>query len=184
MPQAFLTSNKQDYATPWPLIEALEKELGRRFTLDVCATENSAKAPKFYTGGINAFTQPWAMHAGDGLAFCNPPYVDGWPLKFLVYAEVEANLRGLTTVFLLPANKVDQHWWHYRVMPYHSIWTVLGRVNFLDPETGLVPKIWKEADDPIGGTGKWIKQSNPQASKIVIVGPGFGPCLPRSFVWK
>lgn len=200
MPAAFLSSNKQDYATPWGLVEALEKELCRRFALDVCASVKSAKAPKFYTEEMDAFKQDWSADAyvayEKTAAWCNPPYIDGWPGKFLSYARVAAEGYGLTTVFLLPANKTDQPWWHNLVIPFHAVWDVKGRVDFLDPETGEVPKVWKlhkkitvDAElipetegDPV--YGRWVKQSNPQASKIVIVGPDFPPCLPRSFIWK
>lgn len=198
MPAAFLSSNKQDYATPWALVEALEKELGRRFTLDVCASEKSAKALKYYTEEMDAFKQDWSADAYQAYektaAWCNPPYIDGWPGKFLSYARVAAEGYGLTTVFLLPANKTDQPWWNSLVIPFHATWDVKGRVDFLDPETGEVPKVWKwrpEFEKETGAEGigdpaygRWVKQSNPQASKIVIVGPDFPPCLPRSFIWK
>jgi len=201
MPAAFLSSNKQDYATPWGLVEALEKELDRRFTLDVCASEKSAKAPKYYTEEMDAFKQDWSADAAGGLAWCNPPYIDGWPGRFLQEASRFANpyaVRAprLTTVFLLPANKTDQPWWHNLVIPFHAVWDVKGRVDFLDPETGEVPKVWKlhknitvdaELIPETEGNpayGRWVKQSNPQASKIVIVGSDFTPCLPRSFKWR
>lgn len=208
MPAAFLSSNKQDYATPWPLVEALEKELGRRFTLDVCASAKSAKAPKYYTEEMDAFKQDWGRDAKGGLIWCNPPYIDGWPGRFLQtasgYARPTSRFASAnTTVFLLPANKTDQPWWHDLVIPFHTVWDVKGRVDFLDPETGEVPTIWipKDKDKwkkdgsgvwfPLPGfeelgedDGKWVKQSNPQASKIVIVGPNFPACLPRSFSWK
>lgn len=196
MPAAFLSSNKQDYATPWPLVEAVEKELGQGFTLDVCASAKSAKAPNYFTEAGNAFVQDWALSAAGGLAWCNPPYIDGWPGRFLRRARLAAAASGLTTVFLLPANKTDQGWWHDVVIPNHAVWDVKGRVDFLDPETGKVPKVWKihkgmtvdpelvkeTEGDPF--YGRWVKQSNPQASKIVIVGPDFPACLPRSFIWK
>jgi phage N-6-adenine-methyltransferase len=200
MPAAFLSSNKQDYATPWGLVEALEKELGRRFTLDVCASEKSAKAPKYYNAEKNGLMQDWAQDAWEDFphaAWCNPEYGDGkiplWIMEAAKLADPCTVFGGLTTVFLLPANKTDQAWWHKLVIPFHAVWDVKGRVDFLDPETGEVPKVWKWKDgkEELGAEfigdpseGKWIKQSNPQASKIVIVGPGFPPCLPRSFIWK
>lgn len=194
-PAAFGTSKAQDYSTPWRLVDAIEEAIGKRFTLDVCASAKSAKAPKFYTEEMDAFRQDWAADAGNGAAWCNPPYADGWPAAFLTSAGNRSWREGLTTVFLLPANKTDQAWWHDMVIPFHAVWDVRGRVDFLDPETGEVPKVWKykpEYADQTGFTdligdldfGKWVKQSNPQASKIVIVGPEFPPCLPRSFSWK
>ncbi len=176
VPNAFLTSNKQDYATPWPLVEAIETQLGRRFTLDVCASEKSAKAPEFYTKTQDGLSQNWRENDPD-LCWCNPEYGDGKIRKWIAKAKEHSVFDDLTTVFLLPANKVDQPWWHDLVIPNHSIWTVKGRVDFLDPETGAPPKI-------IDKHGKLVNQTNPQASLIVVVGPNFGPCKPFSFVWR
>lgn len=179
MPKAFTSSIKQDYATPWPFVEALENELGRRFALDVCATEKSAKAPRFYTKEDNGLTKDWACDCdSDQLVWCNPEYGDGKIKNWLCQAAIQKEDNRLTTVFLLPANKTDQPWWHDIVIPSHSVWDVRGRVDFLDPETGLVPRVWQSH------SGKWVNQSNPQASKIVIVGPGFGPGPLKSFSWR
>lgn len=195
IPNAFLSSNKQDYSTPWPLVKQVEKEIGGFFSLDVCATEKTTKAPNFYTEEEDAFTKNWGLDAANsGLAWCNPPYANGMPEKFLRHAMAEKAKNGLTTVFLFPANKTDQIWWHNLVIPKHAVWDVRGRVNFLDPDTGAVPVIWKSREvleeetgvgclvDPL--YGRWVKQSNPQASKIVIVGPNHGPCFPKSFTWR
>jgi phage N-6-adenine-methyltransferase len=95
----------------WPTDAAVVAWWAERqgpFTLDVAATKENAKAPRFYTALDNALVQPWAKDAGDGVAWCNPPYsnIDA----FVAKAVREAAL-GLTTVLLLPS-RTDRPWFH------------------------------------------------------------------------
>jgi phage N-6-adenine-methyltransferase len=164
MTQAFLTSESQTWATPWCVIEALKPEFN--FTLDVAAGPRSAKAPTFYTREDNAFTRDWALDAGDGDAWCNPPYGDKeFPVKDWVMRAYLFRAR-LNTVILLPANKTDQDWFHDLVLPYGEYRPVRGRIGFIDPET----------QESHGG--------NSQGSMLILFGPGFRPVPPKTFDYK
>lgn len=164
MTKAFLTSESQTWATPWPVIHALEAE-GFRFTLDVAAGPMTAKAPKFYTEEDNAFLQDWAADAGDGDAWCNPPYGDKrFPVRDWV-ARAHLFRDRLNTVLLLPANKTDQDWFHDLVLVDGEYRPVRGRIGFID------------------GTGESVT-GNSQGSMLIIFGPLYGPKAPESFNWK
>lgn len=164
MTKAFLTSESQTWATPWAVIQALSPEFN--FTLDVAAGPLSAKAPKFYTAEDNAFVQDWPTDAGGGDAWCNPPYGDkSCPVKKWVRRAHEFR-HALNTVLLLPANKTDQDWFHDLVLTDGEYRPVRGRIGFIDPVTGVSH----------GG--------NSQGSMLIIFGPLYGPCAPRTFDWK
>lgn len=164
MTKAFLTSESQTWATPWAVLCALQDE-GFNFTLDVAAGIGTAKAPKFYTEEDNAFTQDWAKDAGDGDAWCNPPYGDKrFPVKDWVQ-RAWLFRKSLTTVLLLPANKTDQDWFHDLVLKDGEYRPVRGRIGFIDGEGCAV-------------------SGNSQGSMLIIFGPIYGPCAPKSFDWK
>lgn len=95
----------------WPTDAAVVQWWADRFgafTLDVAATAENAKAPRFYTAIDNALAQPWARDAGDGPAWCNPPYSAIDPFVAKAFREA---LLGLTTVMLLPS-RTDRPWFH------------------------------------------------------------------------
>lgn len=170
LPKAFTTSNRQDWATPWPFVEEVEKQLGLKFTLDVCAADVSAKAPAYYTEEQNAFNQNWHADSGRGDIWCNPPYghkrfpVYKWVRDARIYS---ANCTDpLNIVLLLPINKMDQPWFHDTAVPNAEIWIVKGRIGFLDPETG------KKCS------------GNSQGSMLLHFGPKATPGKINSFVWR
>lgn len=72
-------SYTDEHYTPPALVEALERDLKIIFTLDPCATPESAKAPKYYTIHDNGLAQDWSGE----VVFCNPPYSDlkEWIIK-------------------------------------------------------------------------------------------------------
>lgn len=165
MTQAFLTSESQHWGTPWAVVRALEAQEGLQFTLDVAATETTAKAPKFYTEVDNAFRHNWYSDADTGAVWCNPPYGDK---RFPVRMWVERAClfrKQMTTVLLLPANKTDQDWFHDFVLPFGEYRPVRGRIGFLGPD-----------GTPMKG--------NSQGSMLIFFGPNYGPTAPKSFDWK
>lgn len=165
VPNAFLTSKNQLWTTPWPVIRQLEPEFN--FTLDVCASKLSAKAPKFFTEKDDAFKQNWLAAADGGDAWCNPPYgpynnhtVGDWVNEAWGYGKL-----GLNTVLLLPLNKNDQDWYHDLVLPYAERRTYRGRIHFVDAATGERPWKWSETRN------KMVRDGNSQGSNLFIFGP-------------
>ena len=58
--------NRQDWATPWPLVRLLEERYGG-FTVDGAATANTAKACRYFADAFNE------RPTGERI-FVNPPY--------------------------------------------------------------------------------------------------------------
>ena len=98
-----LMSSKTDlWATPQDFFDALDAEFG--FTLDVCATADNAKCPRYFTADDDGLSQEWA-----GVCWMNPPYgreIGQWMSK-----AVDASTNGATVVCLVPA-RTDTAWWH------------------------------------------------------------------------
>ena len=97
------SSQKDDWETPDDLFAELHNEFD--FTLDVCATAENAKLPRFIT------PEQDALHPGQlwsGCCWMNPPYGRGvgkWVEKARKWG-----LGGLVCC-LLPA-RTDTSWWH------------------------------------------------------------------------
>lgn len=68
--KALFSTGKNDWATPQELFDELNAEF--HFTLDPCATPETAKCAKFYTEKDDGLAQDWTGET----VFCNPPYSD------------------------------------------------------------------------------------------------------------
>lgn len=116
------SSERHDWATPWPLFRAIEAEYGP-FDLDVCATAENAKCERYFTPEDDALSRAW-----QGRCWMNPPYgreVARWMLK----AAQEASVGCATVVALLPV-RTDTAWWQNYVMQANEIVYLKGRVTF------------------------------------------------------
>jgi phage N-6-adenine-methyltransferase len=182
--------------TPPKILKAWGGEFN--FVLDVCASPQSTKCPVWFDEDQDAFKQDWTEVARLGVwktggtvapagsapfrpvtAWCNPPYgpYKGKTLVDWIRKGYEESLSGLTVVFLLPANKQDQDWWHALVEPHAETVPAKGRIHFLDPATGQRPIKWSEK------RRKFVRDGNSQGSVFVIFGPNYKPRAPRrSFV--
>jgi phage N-6-adenine-methyltransferase len=112
--------NGREWATPPEIFDPLHAEFG--FTLDVCATPQNAKLPRYFTEPENGLFQDWTGER----VWMNPPYgreVYAWTRK--------ARESGTLVVGLLPAS-TDLQWWHDDVIGHASdIRWLRGRVRFL-----------------------------------------------------
>lgn len=81
-----------------------------RFTLDVCATAESAKCPRYFTKAQNGLLQDWRGER----VWCNPPYSE-------IPLWVEYTWRAFPelAVMLVPA-WTDRVWWAENVEPYRD----------------------------------------------------------------
>lgn len=82
-----------------------------RFTLDVCATPESAKLPRYFTKAENGLAQSWAGER----CFCNPEY-SNIPPWILQARESKAEL----VLMVLPNNRQEQPWWQELVEPWRD----------------------------------------------------------------
>jgi phage N-6-adenine-methyltransferase len=110
------------WATPWPIVRALESDLGT-FDLDACCVPDTAKAPRFYTPMEDGLAQRWF-----GRVWLNPPYSNVTPWLEKAIAETTA-CRALLVAALLPAC-VDTRWFHNLVKDRAEIRFIRGRVRF------------------------------------------------------
>lgn len=81
------------------------------FTLDVCATAESAKLPRYFTAQQDALVQSWAGER----CFCNPPYSDIEPWLRKAWGSA-AEL----VLMVLPNNRQEQPWWQTQVEQYRD----------------------------------------------------------------
>lgn len=114
------SSASDEWATPQPLFDALDKEFG--FTLDVCALDSSAKCLRYFTPQDDGLAQDWA-----GSCWMNPPYGRGIG-KWVEKAARSAECPDTTVVCLLPA-RTDPKWW-WSNCPDAEIRFLPGRLKF------------------------------------------------------
>ncbi len=111
--------NGRHWATPPEVFAPLHAEFA--FTLDVCATPETAKCARFYTETEDGLSKDWTGER----VFMNPPYgreVYAWTRK--------ARDSGALVVGLLPAS-CDLAWWHEDIVGHAEVRYIRGRVRFL-----------------------------------------------------
>jgi phage N-6-adenine-methyltransferase len=115
--------NGREWATPPEVFDPLHAEFG--FTLDVCASPDNAKLPRYFTEAEDGLFQDWGVNR----CWMNPPYgreIYPWTRK-----ARESVAAGALVVGLLPAS-TDLAWWHEDVIGYATdIRWIRGRVRFL-----------------------------------------------------
>ncbi|MCL6598975.1 MAG: phage N-6-adenine-methyltransferase [Alicyclobacillus macrosporangiidus] len=131
--QALLSSNRDDWETPWDLFNELDARY--HFTLDVCAIWWNAKLDEYFDEHQDGLSQAWS-----GRCWMNPPYgreIGKWVKKAHDEALVLHNCE--LVVCLLPA-RTDTKWFHRYVWDKHTkrprpgvdVEFLEGRVKFLD----------------------------------------------------
>lgn len=116
-----------DRATPLDVFGPLHERFG--FTVDVAASAENAKLPRFYAIEDDGLAQDWREER----VWCNPPYSDIEP-----WTE-KANRGGADlVVMLLPANRTEQGWWQRQIEPGRRAGSIeveflAGRIRFLKP---------------------------------------------------
>lgn len=120
------SSASDDWATPQPVFDALDREF--RFTLDVCASAANAKCRCFFTVADDGLAQEWA-----GRVWLNPPY--GREIGAWLEKAADAASAGATVVCLIPA-RTDTIWWHEQVLARAAeLRFVRGRLKFGNGKT-------------------------------------------------
>ncbi len=95
--------------TPRSLFDPLHKEFA--FTLDVCATAESAKCRRYFTKAEDGLAQPWARER----VWCNPPFSDIEP-----WVDKAWDTDGVLVVMLIPAVRTEQPWWQEWIEPFRD----------------------------------------------------------------
>lgn len=125
-------SRTVEWATPATVFEPLHREFG--FTLDVCATAENAKCPRFYTRRDDGLSRPWR-----GVVWCNPPY--GRQIAAWVRKAAEAALVHRATVVCLLPGRVDTAWFHDVCLRFGEVRFYRGRIYFSGADRAPFPSI-------------------------------------------
>ena len=120
--KSLMTSNTNEWYTPKKFYDQLHKEFN--FTLDPCATPESAKCENYYTIIENGLIQDWDNHT----VFVNPPY--GRDIKNWIKKCYEESLKGIVVVALIPARTDTRYWHDYIFNKAKDIRFLRGRIKF------------------------------------------------------
>ena len=159
-----------DRRTPAAIFDVLHAEHG--FTIDVAASAENAKLPRFFDRDSNGLAQSWTGE----VVWCNPPYSDlaSWVSKALY--EVEHGCRK--AVMLLPANRTEQRWWQDLIEPVRdrglgvTTRNLRGRPKFEGPCGPIVNPTQGGAQPPFGCVTV-VFEPCPRCAKATPVGsPG------------
>jgi len=124
--KSMLSSEDMTWETPQDFFDTLNKEF--KFTLDPCATSETAKCKKFYTKEDDGLSKDWSKER----VFCNPPY--GSEIKDWVKKCSESNS---LVVMLIPA-RTDTRYFHDYIYqkPNVEIRFIKGRLKFGGKQKG------------------------------------------------
>lgn len=114
------SSETVEWSTPQDFFDRLA--VGFSFDLDVCATAENAKAPRFFTKEVDGLQQEWR-----GCCWMNPPY--GREIGKWIKKAAESARNGVTVVCLVPA-RTDTAWWHDYIKPFATVDFIRGRLKF------------------------------------------------------
>lgn len=120
------TLDRKDWETPLEFFQELNDIY--QFTLDPCATKETAKCPKYYTEKDNGLAKDWCGER----VYCNPPYgkeISQWVKK----ASEEAAKPNTLVVMLLPS-RTDTAWFHDYIYNKATVYFVRGRLKFVGAE--------------------------------------------------
>lgn len=135
-------NSKQDYATPWEFIRAVEARFGM-ITLDLAADKHNAKSTRYISKRQDSLKQQWRQRSG--LLWLNPPYADIAPWAKKCAVEHAA---GARIALLVPAS-VGANWFAEYVHG-HALWLGLHpRIVFQGEKQGypkdLILAIYSDA---------------------------------------
>jgi len=116
------SSADNTWETPQDFFQKLDEEFN--FTLDPCATAETAKCEKYYTEADNGLQQDWQGES----VFMNPPY--GREIKHWLKKAYEESRKYHTQVVCLIPSRTDTKYWHEYVMKANEIRFVKGRLKF------------------------------------------------------
>jgi site-specific DNA-methyltransferase (adenine-specific) len=124
--KSMLSSKDMDWETPQEFFNELDKEFN--FTLDPCATKQTAKCSKFYTKKDNGLNKDW----NGEVVFCNSPYgkeIKNWVKKC---SEEKA-----LVVMLIPA-RTDTKYFHDYIYKKKNVEVrfIKGRLKFGGKQKG------------------------------------------------
>lgn len=130
MTSGLFSSRSDEWATPQEFFDRLDDEF--HFDIDVCATPENAKCPRYFTKEQDGLKQEW-----EGICWMNPPY--GREISRWMKKAYESSQGGATVVCLIPS-RTDTKWWHEYVIGHASdVRFVRGRIRFSGKDPAPFP---------------------------------------------
>jgi len=108
------------------LFDELDKEW--HFDVDVCASSENAKCPRYFSKEENGLAQDWSRFNN---CWMNPPY--GRQIGIWIEKAYNESQKGTNVVCLLPA-RTDTKWFHEYCLK-GEIKFLKGRLKFNDGKT-------------------------------------------------
>jgi phage N-6-adenine-methyltransferase len=125
-----------EWPTPQWLVDQLAEEFAPGgFDLDVAATAENAKAPRYFTAADDGLAQPWHARA----VWCNPPYGKTSTPRWLEKAETEVGLGHAALVVCLVPARVSTSWWRAAEADPTVFVRVIGRIRWHPVDRGEAP---------------------------------------------
>jgi len=127
------------WETPIKLFKKIDREFN--FTLDVCATKESAKCSRYFTPADDGLSQEWS-----GVCWMNPPYgkeITLWLKKAWEHSHYVSQVydeRGRTNwgvVVALVPTRTNAPWWHDYVMKADEIRFIRKKISFVGSKVGV-----------------------------------------------
>lgn len=155
-----------EWETPPDVLAEAMKKYDIHPTLDVCATAQNTKFPKYISPELNSLTRYWPYDF-----FMNPPYseISLW-MKKAYKQHKENNVNALILVFA----KTSTKWWHEYVEGKAETHFQKGRIRFL--LNGIEPRYCKKCkkrsteDNPYCSVcGCNIPKSSPTYDSVWII---------------
>jgi phage N-6-adenine-methyltransferase len=116
---------RDSWQTPRDVFDELDRVFN--FSVDLAASDDNHLCDDYYTTEHSALDVDWSQL--NGVVFANPPFSD-------IGTWVHKAQAGSRSVFLLPANRTDQAWFHNWVLPYAQIAFSRGRIQYV-PAPGV-----------------------------------------------
>jgi phage N-6-adenine-methyltransferase len=114
------SSASDDWPTPQDFFDRMNALHGP-LELDVCASPENAKCPRYYTREDDGLAQPWT-----GRCWMNPPY--GRTIGLWMRKAYEESQRGALVVCLVPARTDTARWHDYATKG--QVTFIRGRLKF------------------------------------------------------
>lgn len=126
MNEGMYSSNTDNWGTPQWLFDELNKEW--HFDVDVCASSENAKCPRYFSKEENGLNQDWSRFNN---CWMNPPY--GRQIGVWIEKAYNESQKGTNVVCLLPS-RTDTRWFHEYCLK-GEIKFLRGRLKFNDGKT-------------------------------------------------
>lgn len=124
MNKVHFSSKTDEWSTPQDRFNEWHREFG--FTLDVCATAENAKLPRYFTRADDGLSKLWTGER----VWMNSPYGRGI-VEWYGHASANVLFHGCPLVVGLAPARTDTRWWHTYVIPYAAeIRFLRGRLKF------------------------------------------------------